>query len=136
MKTNIIFLTGFACVISGLLHAQPKVETTDYREPYIGSYFCTSICQGVDSGTNQLTSDTDTTTLFVTKNSLDSILNIELSPNLYQVKLKDGNLYAYPPGGHWGGRISGNTINFSLSVSMTSMCKYKGKKKFPKINNK
>lgn len=136
MKTKIFFLTGFACIISGLLYSQPGVTITDYRDAYIGSYFCTCICQGVDTDISKLTSHTDTTTLYITKNQLDSILNIEIGHNLYQVKLKNGIIYAYPFGRHWGGRLSANNISFGLSESMTTMCKYKGKKKSSKISNK
>lgn len=136
MKTSVLTLTGFACIISGLLYSQTVVKTTDYRDAYIGSYFCICICQGIDTDLSKLTSHTDTTTLYITKNPLDSILNIYIGQNTYQVKLKDGTIHAYPPGRHWGGKLSANNISFGLSERMTIMCKYKGKKKSSKINNK
>jgi hypothetical protein len=129
MKTKVFLLTGFIGIVSCLVFSQTPVKHGDSRDIYVGNYLCTCICQGVDTDQNRLAYQRDTIILSITKDRLDSLLNIDIGQNMYRVKLKDGVMYAYPPGQHWGGKLSSNSISFGISAGMTTMCKYKGKKK-------
>jgi len=128
MITRVLVLTVFIGIVSCQVFSQSSVNNTDYRDVYVGRYLCTCFYQGVDSNQNKLTYHNDTITIYITKDPLDSILIIDIGQNMYQVKLKKEIIYAYPSGNHWGGRLSTNGISFGLSTSMTTMCKYKGKK--------
>ncbi len=136
MKTRILILIGFVGIVTCQVFSQSSDKNTDYRDAYVGSYFCTYFNQGVDTDQNKLAYHNDTITLYITKDPLDSILIIDIDQNIYQVKLKDEIIRAYPPGKHWGGSLSNNSISFGLSASMTNMCKYKGKKVTNKITEK
>ncbi len=109
---------------------KPMVLLTDYRDAYVGSYFCNSSCQGLNSQHTALTTNNGTTTIGVAKDLLDSILKITIGKSTYQVKLKNNRMYAYPVGRHWGGKFfAADSIGFTASVSLApNACSYTGKK--------
>jgi hypothetical protein len=114
-----IFLCGYAFNLP-----------TDYRDTYVGTYNCVSRCQSLNSTQTEIITNIETTTIVVSKNSIDSVLNISMGLIEYQVKLQNGHLFSYPKGGRWGGRFFGvDSLGFSVSLSLApNGCKYIGKK--------
>jgi hypothetical protein len=107
-----------------------KMPITDYRDIYVGSYFCNRICTALSSDHTSIMNITDTATISVSKDPLDSILQIKLGSNYYAVKLKSGIMTAYPSEGHRSGKFyASDSISFNLTTGLApSTCIYTGKK--------
>ena len=131
MKPKRIFLPILAVsfVISTAFN-KPVIRPSDYRDAYVGTYFCSSVCQGVNSEHTGLTTATDTITISVAKDPMDSILQITIDSAIFQVKLTSTTMTAYPLGQHWAGLFySTDSIGFAKSVGIAANgCRYKGKK--------
>lgn len=109
---------------------KPIESFADYRDTYVGTYFCSSMCRGVNSEHNGLTSASDTITISIVKDPMDSILQITIRNTIFKVKLKSTIMSAYPLGQHWAGIFySTDSIGFSKSVGLAAnVCSYLGKK--------
>jgi hypothetical protein len=123
MKKNIIFMVAgfFICTAFTVL-------LTDYRDVYIGHYFCnrkiTTFSLGGPIYTN------DTLTINVIKDVTDSIIQITTKKeNTYKFKLKNNILYAYPHGGSSSGKFLANDSIYIYIASGRGSVIYKGKKK-------
>jgi|GEM_PF-2260587 len=123
---NIIFLICIGFVICTAFIIPP----TDYRDTYVGTYFCSSKCQSLNSNYSSINYYNDTITISVTKNIADSILNISIHGIAHPVKLKNGKMYSYQPGTQNQGKFfSTDSIAFSISANhVPNGCSYKGKK--------
>jgi hypothetical protein len=116
-------------ILIGLID-KPKALLTDYRDPYIGSYFCNKICEALDSAHTGHVMSNDTITITVAKDDLDSVLNIFVNLSTFKVKLRDEVLYSYQPGTRISGKFfSSDSISFGTSQGhMINICAYRGKK--------
>jgi hypothetical protein len=105
--------------------------TIDYRDAYTGTYFCKSKVSTADiihGGSPAV--DYDTLSVKVTKDVIDSVLQIKTWRNVYKMKLKSGTMYAYPEGGHRGGSFyAADSIRLVISVGHSSAHSFVGKKK-------
>lgn len=106
------------------------VLLTDYRDAYTGNYFCTRSCERMKTSPNDLnTTTTDTLTIAVAKDALDSIMNITIGQSTLQVKLKNNTLHPYTAGSRFGGKFfATDSISF-MSSGLGNLCSYRGKKK-------
>jgi len=129
MKKN-MFLLAIGFVTCTAFWA-PLVLPTDYRDAYVGNYICKSNCQTLNADQKGISVNTDTITINVSKNNLDSILNVKAGKGTWQVKLKSNIMYSYPEGNRWGGVfVAKDSISFAVSAHHTpNSCNYQGKKK-------
>jgi hypothetical protein len=128
MKIIIIkYATSFIVLI---LFISSKTLPSDYRDSYVGNYFCKKDCQVVNSNRSGLEIVSDTVTVHVTKDVADSTLNLAFGQLNVKVKLKGMMLLAYPFGGHFSGRFfMGDSIKFGFSIGKVSnVCSLVGKK--------
>jgi hypothetical protein len=123
LKSKLIFLAiivfSFA-IFSAFI--KPLIRLSDYRDAYVGTYSCSSLCQAVNSEHTGLSISTDTITIGVGKDPLDSILQISIRTNTFKVKLKGTTLTAYPAGQHWGGAFyATDSLGFVISYSLAQI---------------
>jgi len=120
----------FILLLSGFIICTAFIKPpTDYRDSFVGNYFCRSKCQ-VLSYSYELTNHIDTATIRISKNTRDSILNIVIIGRTYEVKLKNGVLYPDPQRSRNQGKFfSTDSIAFTLGGGLVpSACNYRGKK--------
>ena len=131
MRKFIIFgVVGF--VICTAFTKQNPIITNDYRDAYTGTYFCKQSNSQRSGKYNQEVniSSSDTNSIIVIKDVLDSILQINVGKEIIKVKLRNKTLQAFPSGGHYKGNFySTDSINFYFASSRAISCSYKGKKK-------
>ncbi len=124
-KISLLILSSIICT------AFTKVVLlTDYRDAYVGNYSCNSVCQGLNSDLTAITYKTNTITLNLSKDPLDSIMKVSIGKEIYKVKLVSSKLCSYPSGKTWAGSFyAGDSIWFVKSTSLSpNDCKYVGKK--------
>ncbi len=123
---KVLFLLFTAIIICPAFIIPP----TDYRDTYVGSYFCTSKCQVVGSNITDVTIHSDTITITVTENTRDSILNITVRGRGYQVKLKNGRMFPDPVNSRNQGRFfASDSISFLIPGGLApGACTFLGKK--------
>ena len=138
MKTIIVFIaasyifcTAFKSSVSLKEEITNQPTITDYRDAYTGHYFCQSSVSGINPGIKGSRKKiNDTLTIHVSKDALDSILQIKIGRSILKAKLKSSFMYAYPEGGHWGGKFFGtDSLFLIISGGHTLSLKYDGKKK-------
>ena len=84
MKTLIIFI----CISLTRLSTSTN-KASDFRDPYCGTYSCKSIYRHLTVQKTSFTQDTLGTTLTVSKNQADSVLNLAVGNDIFYVKLDD-----------------------------------------------
>jgi len=126
-KISLVLITG--SIICTAFN-KPKSLPPNYRDAYVGLYFCKSTCQVINVQHNGLMNATDTITIRVAKDATDSVLDIIIKHHIYKVKLLNGILYSYPEYERYGGKFfSSDSISFTSSITLgPSQCGYKGKK--------
>ncbi|MHB8261852.1 MAG: hypothetical protein ACYDCN_13445 [Bacteroidia bacterium] len=128
MKSKIITLSILGFIICTAFN---KISN-DYRDSYIGTYFChssyTVLVNTGQGGTQQ--THTDTLSISVAKAAKDSVLAIKIGTNTHLFKLKNNILYAHPKGEHRIGRfIDADSILVSIEGGHFASFIYTGKKK-------
>jgi hypothetical protein len=127
IKSGILVLlicTGFTEDKSFFHEERNNVLVTDYRDPFVGFYFCTVSITGRQSQVL-----TDTLTLHITKDIADSILKITIGNITLKTKLVSSNLNAFPYGGKYKGSFySSDSLRFIYSPTRSTLHSYKGKK--------
>jgi hypothetical protein len=128
MKKYVLLLSSLALCGASQRVTKPL---TDYRDSYVGNYFCNRSCQSLNSDHSGIVMNSDTLTIGVAKSYIDSVLDITVAAGVFPVKLKSGTLYPYPLGAHRGGKFfSTDSISFVSSPSMgPNICSLRGKKK-------
>ncbi len=123
---KLIFLL-FASIIVCMAFISPP---EDYRDIYVGRYFCTSRCQSLNSDYTELSYHNDTVTILVTKNTRDSVLNISIRGGSHELKLISNILRPAMRGSRDHGKFfSNDSIIFSSSPGLgPNGCSFKGKK--------
>jgi len=108
----------------------PKALISDYRDGYVGKYFCKKSSSRFQGGKIAPAVSSDTITITISKDALDSVLQINLGQQILKVKLINKVLQPYTQGGHYGGRFFANdSLSFSFSPSLAISYRYLGKKK-------
>lgn len=126
MKKN-IFILCIGFIVCTAFMNPPE----DYRDSYVGTYFCRSKCESLSSNYTEILYHTDTITIAITKNTRDSILDISVRGRSLQVKLINGIMVSYEQSIRNQGRFfSTDSIAFSSSSSsrIPNGCSYRGKK--------
>ena len=109
---------------------KPTKLITDYRDAHAGTYFCKSKVVIANLTHGGSTVINDTISVKVTKDALDSILQITTGCSVSKFKLKNNILYAYPEGGHRGGGFTGaDSIFVSMTQGHAGTVFYAGKKR-------
>jgi hypothetical protein len=103
-----------------------KTVCTDYRDAYVGYYFCHSF--STTGGSENPYRIKDTLTINVAKNVLDSIIQITVGPNTLKYKLTSGVLRAYPDGHRGGKFFATDSISVNISYGHVSASYFIGKK--------
>lgn len=125
-KPKIIFLV----ISSFFLVTNFKKQTVDFRDQYLGVYFCNRNCQVLKGDKTGLEMSKDTVTIVVTKDPADSVLNIKADLSNFKIKLLNGKLYSNTKGSYCTGQFVGDSIKLGTSIGRVSnMCTYSGKKK-------
>jgi hypothetical protein len=104
---------------------------TDYRDVYCGNYFCKRTRQYLNSEHSSIVYANDTITIAITKDAVDSILNIAANQVTYKTKLISGKLSTYISWRQCSGKFySSDSITFVTSGSQIPNSYYfRGKKK-------
>lgn len=126
--TGFIICTAFHKPKDTICNRTAGNSCTDYRDAYTGSYFCHSSSTMVnpEEGPKKTNS---TLTINVSKDALDSILQITIGTNTHKFKLKSEKLYAYPDGEHRNGKFfATDSISMYMSYGRASSSVYIGKK--------
>jgi hypothetical protein len=101
---------------------------TDYRDTYVGNYFCRSRTT-VYIFNESVATSYDTVTVHITKGIQDSVMNISINNNSYKFKLISGNLYSYDLIDLGGGKFfSTDSFKAIISIGRASSIIYIGKK--------
>jgi hypothetical protein len=128
MKKNLTFSILVFIIFTAF--NKPKILVADYRDPYSGNYFCRSSCYNKSGDTKQIVNTNDTSTIEISKDIADSVLQIRIGTNILKVKLHGKNLKAFQSGSHYGGVFfADDSLNFIYDAGRTASCKYKGKKR-------
>ena len=113
----VAFGSGFTCTYA------------DYRDIYTGTYRCKSYRSHLDPNTMAYKTNADSINIVVSKDVIDSILQIKIGSQVLQAKLINKGLRAYPSAGKYGGRFfSSDSLKLKVISSMASSTYYEGKK--------
>jgi hypothetical protein len=125
MKKSIIIFIGFVICSAFINPLQP---VSDYRDACTGTYFCNRVCS---SGLGmKVTQTSDTISIVIKKDALDSVLQINVGGQNTKMKLHNKTLQAYPKSGYFGGIFfASDSLDFYLTSGRASSCRYLGKKK-------
>ncbi len=125
MKTHLLFLAIGFFICTAFI---PPTE--DYRDAYVGTYFCRSKCQSLTSDYTEINYHNDTVTISITKNTRDSILNITIQGRAYEVKVNNAIMNVDAQVNRYKGKFfSQDSISFSTSSGrIPNGCSYRGKK--------
>lgn len=106
-----------------------KNVSVDFRDAYVGRYFC-KYTQFKKAGLRNETSSTgDTLSVFITKDVADSVLQLSFGRMNLKAKLNNKNLRAYPSGGTYAGMFfASDSLTFVIKVGHASSHQYIGKK--------
>lgn len=122
MKKKIIGVISCLMVLTAFI--KPKEITNDYRNGYIGNYFCRSTIIAVGKGAMY-----DTLTIAISKDALDSVVQIKFGRNIQKFKVKNNLLNPSSIGEHHHGNFFA-ADSISLHVyGGHAMVTYLGKKK-------
>ncbi len=133
-KIIILSILGFivcSAFTTGILQDKktPALILTDYRDAYTGVYFCNVTCNRLSGDVQERDITSDTISINITKDAVDSILKINFSKQIVKIKLLSKAFEPYPKGGYYGGRFfAQDSINFSFSQGRSTSCNYAGKK--------
>lgn len=104
--------------------------TTDYRNAYTGTYFCNRMCDSYSGHKPGENSKSDTISIIITKDAVDSVLQISIEQQIFKIKLFNKTLQAYPINGHYGGYFfASESIEFYFANGRAHSCKIMGKRK-------
>lgn len=101
----------------------------DYRDAYVGSYFCNSTSPKIRLYEAPIIIR-DTVSVNVTKDRTDSILQFTIGSNILKFKLKNGILSSYPEeDNHKNGNFfASDSLRLYISLGRTISINLKGKK--------
>ena len=127
MKKIILFIAASFIICTAFMSSAFRVLVTDYRDAYIGNYFCNRSCQRIRTEPATIS---DTITISVAKDPLDSILKITAGQNIFRAKLKNNSLLPYPASAPLGGKFfATDSLTFHSSAGLGHVCIFIGKKK-------
>ena len=135
MKKYILFIilgcticTAFKTQILETVNTKQSLPA-DYRDNYIGSYACIKTCYYLTGHDQERNMTSEIINIAITKDDMDSILQVSLGQQVLKVKLLSDKLIAYPYGGYYAGRFFAvDSIDFNFGPGRSSSCNYKGKK--------
>lgn len=108
---------------------KPVVLLTDYRDAYTGTYSCKFYNNHLSSETMLYVLDTGRANISISKDAIDSVLQINLGGQILKAKLMNKVLQPYPQRGKYGGKFfSTDSISFGFASTMASSIRYMGKK--------
>jgi hypothetical protein len=125
-------LTSMVLIICVSFKKQ-TTSITDYRNAYVGNYFCNQFSNGglvSNSAQTGISNPSDTVSIIITKDILDSVLLINLGrQQIIKAKLLGKTLQAYPSNGHYGGNFySTDSIKLIYAQSRAFSYQLKGKR--------
>ena len=127
MKKTIVAIILVFIICTAFNKPNDTLES-DYRDTYIGTYFCKCICNNSNGGT---TSNLimDTLSVSITKTAQDSVVQVNIGNRVLKLKLKNKLLMPYEDEGHFGGKFfSADSLDFYFAAGRSSSCRYLGKK--------
>ena len=108
---------------------KPTVLLTDYRDSYTGTYSCKFYNNHLSSATMQYVLDTGRVSITVSKDAIDSVVQINISGQILKAKLINKVLRPYPKEGRYGGNFfAADSISFGFAATMAVSLRYMGKK--------
>jgi hypothetical protein len=127
---KIILSICVICVLCSAVSIRLRL-ITDYRDPYTGNYFCSRSHQHLNSEHSSLVYTSDTLTITISKDAVDSIVDITANQVTYKAKLISGKLRTYISWQQCSGKFySSDSISFVTSGSQIPNSYYfRGKKR-------
>lgn len=121
-------------LISGIIICTAFSKQTkylsDYRDAYIGKYFCKCYCRSTIASQNNNNTPIDTLTVNIYKDIMDSTLQINIKNNNIKVRLSNNKILPNDPSVHFSGKFfASDSIAFIKYVGLGGICSYRGKKK-------
>ena len=102
---------------------------SDYRDVYTGVYACKRFVEKLSSQTMQYNLDTSRVNITISKDNIDSVLQIGLGEEVIKAKLIGNSLQPYPFSRKYGGKFfSTDKFDFFYTPNKTISLRYKGKK--------
>ena|SRR5579872_3012569 len=123
-------ITGILISILCMAFTNKQKIITDYRSAYTGVYFCSRTCyRSYYSKTQDNTPTKDTVSIYVSKDAVDSVLQLKMNGQVLKLKLNGRFLGALQNGRYGGKFFAADSLDFRYAVSRASSCTYVGKKK-------
>jgi hypothetical protein len=122
MRKKIIGVIICLMVLTAFI--KPKQIANDYRDGYIGNYFCRSTVTAVGKGAMY-----DTVTIGISKDVLDSVVQIKFGRNTKKFKIKNNLLNPSSIGEHHNGIFFATDSIRLYMYGGHAMVTYVGKKK-------
>ena len=124
------FMPAVTRSVQGQAGNKPSFKLTDYRDVYMGNYFCNCSCRATVSDKSGQGNFTDTATISVVKDALDSILQVNIALNTYKMKLTNSKMRPCQAGTHFSGNFfASDSISFVMYIGLGHVCRYQGKKR-------
>lgn len=131
MKNKLFYIiVGFIICTAFIIPTTHPVTSlcTDYRDAYVGAYFCHSYSLQVRFNESPKAVN-DTISIQVSKDAVDSILQFGIGINTFKFKLKNGVLYNYPDeNAHLNGKFYA-TDSVLINIMSRTTLNLVGKKK-------
>ena len=128
MKKNTI-LSLLALIIFTAFN-KPTIPLSDYRDSYVGIYSCKYYKNHLNSENMLYALDTGWVSITISKDPLDSVLQIDLGQKNVKAKLINKVLQPYPQKGRYRGQFfATDSISLGITSTMASSIRYIGKKK-------
>ena len=125
---KIITLSALGFIICTAFN-KPAVMLTDYRDAYTGTYSCKFYNNHLSSETMLYVLDTGRASITISKDTLDSVVQINLGQQILKAKLINKVLRPYPNQGKYGGKFfAADSISFGFASTMAVSIRYMGKK--------
>jgi hypothetical protein len=106
-----------------------QTPVTDYRDTYTGTYVCLKTTKSLSRNNNGMDFSSETTSIIVTKDAIDSVLMVDLGEKSVKVKLLGKQLRPYYRSEHSGGHFYAlDSIGFTYSPARSVSYTYLGKK--------
>lgn len=122
----------FIIIASVICSSFNKVKIScpaDYRDSYIGGYFCHKATTVISTSDGPYLKK-DTLSIYISRDPIDSVLQVSVGSNIHKFKLRTGILIQYPTEGYSSGKFfATDSIRLYLTLGHGYQSRLIGKKK-------
>ena len=125
-----VICSAFKTVQSNKKIVQANSESmfVDYRDSYVGTYSCRKHSNELSSETHRTIHKSSSLIIVISKDALDSVLQLNANGKITKAKLKNGFILPYPDGGKYGGRFFSDSLDLNFNHNRASFTRIIGKK--------